>query len=429
MKKIPRDANWHYLKWLGIFVVSILLIGIVINFDTSMSVLSIIFTAIAPILLGIFIAVILNVPVNIFEKKVFKKLTQRNGRIWSKIKRAVSISLSLTLFFLITTIILFYIIPEFTKTCESFIDEAPSYMDQFTNTLREWAVKLHLPISPDHINFSWESITAWVATFIGNNSNDVFHNVLNTAITIFTSIWNVCIGLVLAVYIVASKESIVKMFKGFVFSVSTKEKANNVFSVLHLTKKAFEDFISGQCLDVVCIGSLTFVGMLIFQFPHPAMISCIIAITAFVPIFGAIIGAIVGALIILLISPIKALWFLVFIIVLQQIESNVIYPKIMGQQIGLPSLWVLIAVMLGGGLFGITGILLFVPLCSVCYALFTQWILKRLREKKLCKQNATAIPSNITQLSDDEFLSPESDSEPIEKKEKKQKNKKGKNKK
>lgn len=422
MKKIPRDANWHYLKWLGIFVVSILLLGVVINFNTSMSVLSIFFTAAAPVLLGIFIAVILNVPVNLLERKVFKKLTQKNGRIWSKIKRAVSISISLTLFFLISTIIIFYIFPEFTKTCEHFIEQAPSYMDSFTNTLREWTVKLHLPIAPEHINFSWDTIAAWATSFIGNNSSDVFHNVLNTAITIFTSIWNVCLGFVIAVYIIASKERLVKTFKGFIYSVAKKEKAHNIFSVLRLTKKAFEDFITGQCLDVVCIGSLTFIGMLIFQFPHAAMISCIIAVTAFIPIFGAIIGAIIGALIILLISPIKALWFLIFIIVLQQIESNVIYPRIMGQQIGLPSLWVLIAVMLGGGLFGILGILICVPLCSVLYTLFNQWILKRLREKKLCRQSATEIPAEITQLSDEEFLSPEPEPKPEANKKEKKKN-------
>ena len=143
MKKIPRNENWHYLKWLGIFVVSIALLGIVINFNRSLSVLSFIFTALAPILIGIFIAIILNVPVNFFERKIFKKLTQKNGPVWSKIKRAVSITLSLSLFTLCTTVILLYIIPEFTKTCENFIEDAPAYMDHFTETLRDWAQKLH----------------------------------------------------------------------------------------------------------------------------------------------------------------------------------------------------------------------------------------------------------------------------------------------
>ena len=141
------------------------------------------------------------------------------------------------------------------------------------------------------------------------------------------------------------------------------------------------------------------------------MVSCIIAITAFVPIFGAITGAIIGAFLILLVDPMKAIWFLVFIIILQQIESNVLYPKIMGQQIGLPSLWVLIAVIIGGEFFSIPGIIISVPLCSVFYTLFHEWILKRLREKKLCRQNASHIPEQPTLLSDEEFLATEPEDE------------------
>ena len=164
--------------------------------------------------------------------------------------------------------------------------------------------------------------------------------------------------------------------------------------------------------------------MLIFDFPHPAMISCIIAIMAFIPIFGAIIGAVIGAFIIFLISPIKALWFLVFIIILQQVESNVIYPKMMGHKVGLPSLWIIVSVMLGGGLFGMMGIIICVPLASVIYTLLTEWILKRLREKKLCKQNATTIPDTITPLSDEEFIAEDT---PTTKETKSQKNTKKKN--
>ena len=430
MKKIPKDANWHYLKWLGIFVVSILLFGIVLNLNTSLSALSILFKALAPILIGILIAVILNVPVNFIENKIFKKLTQKNGAIWSKIKRAVSITISLTLFFLTVSVLLVYIIPEFTKTCKNFIADAPMYMDHLTLTLRNWAETLHIPIKPEHINFSLEAISGWITSFFGDNSTDIFHNVINTAITILTSIWNVCIGFILAIYLIASKEKLAKLFKAFIYSVTSEEKSQKIFSVIRLVKKAFEDFIAGQCLDVICIGVLTFLGMLIFQFPHPAMISCIIAITAFIPIFGAIFGAIIGAFIILLISPMKALWFLIFIIILQQIESNLIYPKLMGHKVGLPSLWILASVIIGGGLFGILGIIIFVPLCGVIYTLLNEWILKRLREKKLCKKNATSIPDNIVPLTEEEFLSEGSSSEQTKSKSTKtDKKKKAKNKK
>ena len=404
MKKIPKDPNWHYLKWFGIAVVSIILFGIINNIDKSISVISLILQILSPIFIGIFIAIILNIPVSVFENKIFGRLTRKNGKIWSKIKRAVSITLSLTAFFLITAILLSYIIPEFVRTCQGFIEKAPKYLDDFTATLREWAVMLHLPINPESIDLSYATVTDWLASSLGDSASDIFQNTINTAITVFSSMWNVILGFILAIYIVASKEALVKLVKGFLYSVMSKEKAENVISVTHIAKSAFEGFISGQCIEVILIGSLTFIGMCIFQFPYTLMVSCIIAITAFIPIFGPITGAIIGAFLILLVDPMKALWFLVFIIVLQQLESNILYPRIMGQQIGLPSLWVLVSVILGGEFFGIPGIIISVPLCSVIYTLLHEWILKRWREKKLCKQNATHIPADPTPLSDEEFL-------------------------
>ena len=425
MKKIPKDPNWHYLKWLGIAIVSIILFGIINNIDKSVSVISLILKIFSPIFIGIFIAIILNIPVSIFENKIFGRLTRKNGKIWSKIKRAVSITLSLTVFFLVTAILLSYIIPEFVRTCQGFIEKAPKYLDDFTATLREWAVTLHLPIDPESIDLSYATITDWLASLLGDSASDIFQNTINTAITVFSSMWNVILGFILAIYIVASKEALVKLVKGFLYSIMSKEKAENAISVTRLAKGAFEGFISGQCIEVLLIGSLTFIGMCIFRFPYALMVSCIIAITAFIPIFGPITGAIIGAFLILLVDPMKALWFLVFIIVLQQLESNILYPRIMGQQIGLPSLWVLVSVILGGEFWGITGIIISVPLCSVIYTLLHEWILKRLREKKLCKQNANHIPNVLTPLSDEEFLDNSDEEAPEDaaaKKNKKEKN-------
>ena len=407
MKKIPKDPNWHYLKWLGIAVVSILLFGIINNFDKSIEIFSLILKLLSPIFIGAFIAIILNIPVNAFENKIFGKLTRKNGKIWSKIKRAVSISLSIACFFLIISILLSYILPEFIRTAQGFVEKAPKYMDDLTSTLRQWVVNFKLPIAPESIDLTFDTVASWITSFIGEDSNDVVHNTINTAITLFSSVWNVILGFILAIYIIASKESLSKLVKGFLFSTMSKNKAESVISVSRLSITAFEGFVAGQCIEVLLIGILTFIGMCIFKFPYALMISCIVALTAFVPIFGAITGAFVGAFLILLVDPVKALWFLLFIIVLQQVESNMIYPKIMGQQIGLPSLWVLVSVILGGEFFGITGIILSVPLFSVIYTLLHAWILKRLREKKLCKQNASHIPYEIKPLTDEEFLSPE----------------------
>ena len=365
MKKIPKDPNWHYLKWLGIAIISIILFGIINNLDKSLSVLSLILKTLSPIFIGIFIAIILNIPVSVFENKIFGGLTRKNGKVWSKIKRIVSISLSLLCFFLIITVLLSYIIPEFLRTCQGFAEKAPKYLDDLTATLRSLVVNLHLPIEPESIDLSYDTVAYWLTSLLENNTNDIFQNTLATALTIFTSMWNVVLGFILAIYIVASKEALLKLIRGLLFSITSTEKANNIIKVYHLSKTAFEGFVAGQCIEVMLIGILTFIGMSIFNFPYALMVSCIVALTAFVPIFGAITGAIVGAVLILLVDPAQALWFLIFMIVLQQIESHFIYPKIMGEQIGLPSLWVLIAVILGGEFFGIPGIIISVPLCSV----------------------------------------------------------------
>ena len=409
MKKIPKDQNWHYLKWLGIIVVSILVFGIIYNFDTSLSVLSMILKVLSPIFIGLFIAIILNIPVTFFENKVFRRLTLRNGRIWSKIKRTVSISLSLACFFLISAVLLSYILPKLGESIKDFFNNADGYMQNLTERTRELVKKFDLPFDHESIDFSWGTITSFLTKLIGESTNDVIQTTLNAALNVFVSLWNVILGFILSIYIIASKESLSKLLKGFLYSIASEQRVTNIINVLTLTKKAFEGFIAGQCIEAVLIGSLTFIGMTIFRFPHALIVSFIIGLTAFIPIFGAITGAVIGAFLILLVEPIKALWFLIFIIILQQIESNVLYPKFMGQQIGLPSLWVLVSVIIGGELFGIPGIILSVPLCSVLYTLLHEWILKRLREKRLCRQNATHIPENPSLLTEEEFLSSKSD--------------------
>lgn len=407
MKKIPKDPNWHYLKWLGIAVVSIILFGIINNIDKSLSILALILKVLSPIFIGIFIAFILNIPVNFFEYKIFKKLTAKNGKIWAKIKRAVSITLSLTTIFLVVSLLLSYILPEFWRTCQGFIEKAPKYMEDLNSTIREWIITLKIPLDPESVTISWDMVTNWIQFSMGDNSSDIFHTTLTTVITLFSSFWNVILGFILAIYILASKESLTNLIKGFLYSTFSEKKAKSAIDIFHMGKKAFEGFVSGQCIEVLLIGILTFIGMTLFRFPYALMISCIVALTAFVPIFGAITGAIIGAFLILLVDPIQALWFLVFIVILQQFESNVIYPRIMGQQIGLPGLWVLVSVIIGGELFGIAGIIISVPLCSVLYTIFHEWILKRLRERRLCRENASCIPEDPTPLSEEEYSAPD----------------------
>ena len=186
-------------------------------------------------------------------------------------------------------------------------------------------------------------------------------------------VFNFVLGIAFSIYILAAKENLSKLCKRILFSIMKRPKAEKVLSVATMSSKVFAGFVSGQCIEVCIIGCLCFIGMLIFNMKYAAMISCIIAITAFIPVFGALIGTVIGAFMLLLHNPIQALWFIIFIIVLQQVESNIIYPKIMGKSVGLPGIWVLLAVTVGGNLFGVVGMLLSVPVCAVIYCLVGEY--------------------------------------------------------
>ena len=406
MKKIPKDTNWHYLKWLAIAIASILLLGVVINLDRSLSVMSNIFNVMTPLFLGFFMAIILNIPVVILEYKIFGRLTRRNGKVWSKIKRAISISISLTCLCAFATVLVLFIFPQLKENGRVLIEGLPDLLEELTEFLQVAIEKFNIPIDdPESVVIDMNTLTSIATSFLGDNFDDIFKNTINTAISLFSSIWNVILGFILAIYIVSCKEDLSKLLAGFVYSAFSTERAKSILSITRLSKQAFEGFIMGQCIESLLIGSLTFIGMLIFRFDNALLVSCIISITAFIPIFGAVAGAIIGALIILISTGIKeAILFLIFILILQQVESNFLYPRIMGHQIGLPSLWVLVAVILGGELFGIPGIIISVPLCSVLYTLLHEWILKRLREKRLCKLHSSHIPSNPQPLTEEEFL-------------------------
>jgi predicted PurR-regulated permease PerM len=175
-----------------------------------------------------------------------------------------------------------------------------------------------------------------------------------------------------------------KLAKSILYAVIPRDKARTVISIVTLSNRAFMGFVTGQCVEVILIGVLCFIGMLIFGMPHPLMVSCVIAVTAFIPVFGPVVGSVIGAFLILIVDPMKALWFLIFIIVLQQLESNIIYPRIMGKHVNLPGVWVLVAVTIGGGLWGMIGIVVSIPLCSVFYTLFQKWLIKRLEDRNVC---------------------------------------------
>ena len=403
MKKNPnlfKKGDHHYLKMMGVIFASILFFVIISNLGIVLGAVKKVTDVFLPLTLGLAIAFIVNMPLKFFENKLFGKLTRKDGKIWRKIKRPICLILSFAVFLSVIIVLLSFVIPEFIKTCEKFFVALPAAMTNITATVSGWLDALHLS-SLGPINIDWSSISTWALDLIGKNQEVITSGALGFVTGLFTSLINIILAVVFSVYILASKEALGRLMKSFIYSIMRRERAKKLISLVVLSNKAFSGFISGQCIEVLLIGILCFIGMLIFKLPYAIMVSCIIAFTAFIPVFGPFIGTAIGAFLILIESPIKALWFVVFIIILQQLESNIIYPKIMGKHVGLPGIWVLISVTIGGGLFGILGIITSVPICSVLYTLFDRWIKRRLEERNICHRTMSHDSSEPKSIIDE----------------------------
>ena len=371
------------LKLLGIIFASILFFAAITNLGVVLGAFEKVFAVMAPMFVGLGLAMIINLPLRFFECKVFGKLTYSKNKTWKKLKRPVCLTISVLLVLAFLAIIIIIIVPQFIDAIKRFVVNLPGYMDALNGMLNSLIDKFHIPAENLALNINWETISAKALDLLNQYRGSIANVTISAIKDLASGVFNIIFGFVFALYILASKESLARMGRRFIFSIFSSDKAKYVLKVASLSNKAFGGFITGQLLEAVTIGVLCFIGMLILKMPYPILVSVIIAVTALVPIFGPIFGTIVGAFIILLDTPIQAFWFIVYILVLQQIESNVIYPKIMGKSVSLPGLWVLFAVTTFGGLGGVLGIIISIPICSVAYTLFDSWTSKRLIERNI----------------------------------------------
>ena len=228
-----------------------------------------------------------------------------------------------------------------------------------------------------------QKILDWMRQYGDQFLNTTISTAIGITSSVVSLIFNLVLALAFALYLLAQKETLTRQAKKVVQAIFSSKRAQQITELAHMTNRAFSNFVTGQLTEALILGCLCFLGMLIFRLPYAGVISVIIGFTALIPIFGAFIGVAIGALLILLVNPIQALWFILFIIVLQQIESNVIYPRVVGKSVGLPGIWVLAAVTLGGNAFGLLGMLFAVPLCSVLYAVARRVVHRRLAQKGL----------------------------------------------
>jgi predicted PurR-regulated permease PerM len=274
------------------------------------------------------------------------------------------------------------LIPELINTVSSLIKMLPDFAKQLDSWWSELKVLLeHYNIVLPSLDFDMSRVLETVNNFISNYGEKFINTTVNITTTIVTFIVNLVLAIVFSIYLLSQKETIGKQVKKVLYAVFRNDRVTKLLDVASLSNQSFSRFVAGQLLEAVIIGILCFIGMLIFRMPYAGVISVLVGFTALIPVFGAFIGTAVGAFLILLVNPMKALWFIVFIIVLQQVEGNLIYPKVVGKSVGLPGIWVLVAVTVGGGAFGIPGMLFGVPVCSVLYVLLKDFVTKRNREE------------------------------------------------
>ena len=375
-------------KILGIITFAIVLYAIMSNLPKVLSVIGYVVSLLTPFIVGLCIAFILNVIMRLIEDFFKKRLEQSsNTKNPSKIEkwiRPISLLLSLSLVVAMVWILLFLIVPEFKNTVEIVSKEFPDFMKKIQNWLG--GILTSLPFEINSIAFSdlnWEKIGQWISQFLSRGSSALFNTTIGITSSIFSALLNFVLGLVFAIYVLLQKETLSKQFKKLLYAYLPENIVIEILDIAKLSNGIFSSFVTGQFLEAVIIGVLCFIGMLILRLPYALVVSALVGFTALIPVFGAFIGTIVGVFLILMVSPIKALWFVIFFLVLQQLEGNLIYPKVVGGSIGLPSIWVLVAVTLGGSAYGVLGMLLGVPLSSVLYSLLRKSVHKRLAKKEI----------------------------------------------
>ncbi len=341
-----------------------------------------------PFIIGACVAFILSIPMNFFEEKVYRFGGTGKRQM---LRRILSLTTTVLVVLLGGFIVVFLIVPEFQTTFTRIAETVPIFFNevyQYANSLDfDWAL---LEEWIQNIDFDIANIAQHAYTWIQGWAGTALGGAVSAISSVSQGVVSTVIGIIFAFYLLFVKETVSSQVKKVLYALCKTATADFLTDTAKLTHQTFSRFFTGQCLEAVILGVLFYIAMLIFQMPYAIVISVLIMITALIPIFGAFIGCIVGAFLILMVDPLQAFWFIVLFLVLQQVEGNFIYPHVVGNSVGLPPFLVLISVTLGGSLFGVMGMLVFIPLISVIYVLIGTWANKRVVKKGIDQEKFIA---------------------------------------
>lgn len=377
-----------------ILLIAALILGIQ-NITVVVTVLQTVAGVLQPLILGAVIAYILNILMKKLEKIYFPK--SKNSLI-NKTKRMVCIILSLLLVIGILGLVMGLVLPELAGAFAVIAESVPVYYEKLVAWLMTYSDKF--PVIEEYISglqLDWSQITKNLVMYATSGVGGIFNSAISVVSVVVGGIVNFVIALIFAIYLLAGKEKLSAQLKRVLEAYLSEKKRAQLAQMVAVADNTFSSFIVGQCTEAVILGSLCTIGMWILRFPYAPMTGAFIGVTALIPVAGAYLGAGVGAFMIMTVDPMKALLFLVFIVCLQQLEGNLIYPKVVGSSVGLPALWVLAAVTVGGGINGIFGMLLGVPIAATLYKLLGMDVRKKVDKQKAVAPDseASANDSNI----------------------------------
>ena len=374
-----------------LIVFTALLVVALWKFDVVLGVLKTIWDIIFPFVLVGAIAFLTNVPMSFLEKKIFEKVKKKN-KIVRKLKRPISLILTIVLVVGVIALVMFGVIPQLTRTMGNLVTSINDFIPQMQSWIGEFFHNNQEIMNlVDQIEFDPDQAIKWGISLLGNGAGNMMNTTMSAVGSIVSGVATFFIAFSFACYILFQKEKLHVQIRKVFFAFLPRQKADAFLKVCSLTYRTFANFLAGQCLEAVILGSMFVVTLSILRMSYALLIGVLIAFTALIPIFGAFIGCAVGSFLIFMVSPQQAILFVIVFLVLQQIEGNLIYPHVVGESVGLPSIWVLAAVTIGGNLMGIVGMLVFIPMLSVFYTIFREFVYLRLKKQNIKQVTKTEI--------------------------------------
>ena len=350
---------------------------------------------ISPFLVGGAIAFVLNLPARFIEKKLFAKWNNPKA---DGLKRGLSIVLAMLFVVAVIVFVVLTVVPQLTRTLMELGTVIPAFFRELIVKLEALVVQYpelqDTLVALESISIDWNAIINYVSGFLKTGVSSILTSTFGFAGSLAGAVFDGVISFVFAIYVLSGKEKLGSQVRKLLHAYLPEKGYNKTLQVLNLCSHNFAKFISGQCLEAVILGTLFVIFMTIFRMPYAVLVGVLIAFTALIPIVGAFIGCIVGAFLILMVNPIQAVIFVIMFLVLQQLEGNLIYPRVVGNSVGLPAIWVLVAVSVGGSMFGIVGMLVFIPLMSTLYALLRENVNYRNARKQGVPATVVEEPKN-----------------------------------